>query len=156
EIREAFDAERTSTGKNELILSIGVPAGKEHIDKGFDISTITEYVDFMNVLSYDYHTPYESETHHHSPLSKRPNFSRWDRRNKLNIEWTIDYYLELGAVPEKLIVGIPIYGRTYTLLDPKDNKLEAPTNGPGKEGPSTKEKGYMAYFEICQKSLMDE
>ncbi|XP_076310082.1 uncharacterized protein LOC143225125 isoform X2 [Tachypleus tridentatus] len=153
ELREAFDAEKTSAGNNKLILSIGVPAGKEHIDKGFDISTITEHVDFMNVLSYDYHTPYESETHHHSPLSRRPDFSRWDRRNRLNIEWTIDYYLELGAVPEKLIVGIPIYGRSYTLLDPKDNKLEAPTVGPGKEGPSTKEKGYMAYFEICQNIL---
>ncbi|XP_022252902.1 titin-like [Limulus polyphemus] len=155
ETREAFDNERTPFGKDKLILSVAVPAGKDYIDKGFDIATITKNVDFMNILAYDYHTAYEDETEHHAPLLKRPDFSEWDERNDMNVEWTVDYYLKLGVVPEKLVLGIPTYGRSYTLLDPEDNGIEAPVDGPGEEGPSTRETGYMAYYEICQ-NILDE
>ncbi|XP_076330940.1 uncharacterized protein LOC143236526 [Tachypleus tridentatus] len=153
ELREAFNNERIPFGKEKLILSVAVPAGKDYIDKGFDIATITKYVDFMNVLAYDYHTAYEDVTEHHAPLLKHPDFSKWDERSDMNVEWTIDYYLKLGAVPEKLILGIPTYGRSYTLLDQGDNGMEAPVDGPGEEGPSTRETGYMAYYEICQNIL---
>ncbi|XP_076325319.1 uncharacterized protein LOC143233222 isoform X2 [Tachypleus tridentatus] len=155
ETREAFDAERTPAGKDKLILSVAVPAGKDYIDKGFDVATITKHVNFMNVLSYDYHTAYESETHHHAPLFRRPDFIKWDEKNKLNVEWTIEYYIKLGAEAGKLMVGIPTYGRSYTLIDPEDNAMEAPVDGPGEEGPSTREKGYLAYYEICQ-NILDE
>ncbi|XP_076345267.1 uncharacterized protein LOC143244460 isoform X2 [Tachypleus tridentatus] len=153
ELRQAFEEESDSRQKERLILSVAMPAGKDYIDDGYDVPEISRYVDFMNVFTYDYHTAYEGVVNHHAPLHKTPNVGRWDERKRLNVNWTINYYLELGAPRHKLIVGVPTYGRSFTLLDPADNGIEAPADGPGEKGSFTREKGYLAYNEICQDIL---
>lgn len=42
ELRNAFDQERLSRGKDRLLLSIAVPAGQDYIDRGFDIPKIAK------------------------------------------------------------------------------------------------------------------
>lgn len=44
---------------------------------------------------------------------------------------TIDFYLKAGADPDKLVLGIPTYGRSYTLFNPDSNEIGAPADGPG-------------------------
>uniref|UniRef100_A0A1S4KVH5 chitinase n=2 Tax=Ixodes scapularis TaxID=6945 RepID=A0A1S4KVH5_IXOSC len=150
ELREAFESEPVPRGKQRLLLSVAMPAGKEYIDNGFDVKTIAKAADFLNLLTYDYHTAYESATQHHAPLGPLDGLEDWDEDNRLNVRWTVDYYLKLGAPKNKLIVGVPTYGRSYTLEDLDDTELEAPAEGPGEPGNSTREKGYLAYYEICQ------
>lgn len=47
---------------------MAMPAGIEYIDKGYDMLKLNEYLDFINLLSYDYHSAYEPAVNHHSPL----------------------------------------------------------------------------------------
>lgn len=47
---------------------MAMPAGIEYIDKGYDVLRLNEYLDFINLLSYDYHSAYEPAVNHHSPL----------------------------------------------------------------------------------------
>lgn len=47
---------------------MAMPAGVEYIDKGYDVPRLNEYLDFVNLLSYDYHSAYEPVVNHHSPL----------------------------------------------------------------------------------------
>lgn len=47
---------------------MAMPAGIEYIDKGYDVPRLNEYLDFINLLSYDYHSAYEPAVNHHSPL----------------------------------------------------------------------------------------
>ncbi|CAG0891321.1 unnamed protein product [Darwinula stevensoni] len=61
--------------------------------------------------------------------------------------YTVKYYLEKGADRDKLVVGIPTYGRSYTLVNPTANTLGSPAQGPGEAGKYTKEKGYLAFYE---------
>lgn len=77
-----------------------------------------------------------------------------------NQAWTVDYYLSLGAPAGKLIVGIPLYGRSYTLSAPQlSYGYGAPADAPGEEGAATREKGYLSYYEVsmwiqsCRNSL---
>lgn len=60
----------------------------------------------------------------------------------------MNHLIEKGASPEKIILGIPTYGRSYTLYNPEATELGSPSDGPGAEGEATREKGYLAYYEV--------
>lgn len=62
----------------------------------------------------------------------------------------VRYWLDSGCPPEKLILGVPFYGRAFTLADKNQNGLGAPTTGPGTAGPYTREGGMLGYNEICE------
>ncbi|XP_006502584.1 chitinase like isoform X1 [Mus musculus] len=64
-------------------------------------------------------------------------------------DYIMTYWNENGAAPEKLIVGFPAYGQTFTLSDPSNNGISAPTASAGTLGPYTEESGTWAYYEIC-------
>lgn len=87
-------------------------------------------------------------TNHHAPLRARAGLKEWDDENTLNVDWTINYYLKKGAPANKLILGIPTYGRSFTLTNPDENELDASADGPGEQGEATREKGYLAYYEV--------
>lgn len=59
------------------------------------------------------------------------------------------YYISLGAERQKLVIGIPTYGRSYTLLDGNFTDFGASADGPGEQGKYTKENGFMAFYEVC-------
>nr|CAD7423341.1 unnamed protein product [Timema monikensis] len=150
ELREEFDRETAKTGRARLLLTMAVPAGIEYIDKGFDIPKLNRYLDFMNILSYDYHSAFEPSVNHHSPLFPLEEDSEYNFDSQLSIDYTINHYLKLGADRDKLVLGIPTYGRSYTLFNPLANEVGAPADGPGEQGDATREKGYLAYYEICE------
>ncbi|CAL1282555.1 unnamed protein product [Larinioides sclopetarius] len=150
ELREAFDSENVPSGKDKLLLTMAVPAGKQYIDKGYDVPVLSKNLDFFNMLTYDYHTSHESSINHHAPLKEEPGLEDWSPNKLLNIEWTVKYYIKKGADPKKLVVGIPTYGRSFTLSDPEETEIGSPADGPAEQGEATREKGYLAYYEICK------
>lgn len=56
--------------------------------------------------------------------------------------------MKAGADPDKLVLGIPTYGRSYTLVNPDSTDIGSPADEPGEKGEFTKEKGYLAYYEV--------
>jgi GH18 family chitinase len=65
-------------------------------------------------------------------------------------ESSVNQWVSGGVPAGKLIMGIPLYGRTYILADPKDHGLGAPINDSGIAGPYTKEPGFLSYYEVFQ------
>ena len=65
---------------------------------------MTDYLDFINLLAYDMHGSWESETGHPA-LAHRISS---DRRTggTSNIEWILDNWIALGADPMKLNLGM--------------------------------------------------
>ncbi|PSN37008.1 Acidic mammalian chitinase [Blattella germanica] len=64
-------------------------------------------------------------------------------------KYSINMWLEGGAQAEKLLIGTPMYGRTYRLKYNNQNTLGAPIDGPGDAGRYSGEAGFLAYYEIC-------
>ncbi|XP_070522008.1 uncharacterized protein [Cardiocondyla obscurior] len=150
ELRDEFERESSKTGRPRLLLSMAMPAGVEYIDKGYDVPRLNEYLDFVNLLTYDYHSAYEPAVNHHSPLYPLEEDNEYNYDAELTIDYTISHLLEKGMSADKIVLGIPTYGRSYTLFNQEATDLGSPADGPGTEGEATREKGYLAYYEICE------
>ena len=84
-MREEFDREHQKTGRPRLLLTMAVPAGFEYIDKGYDVPKLNKYLDWFNLLSYDYHSAYEPSVNHHAPLYPIEEENEYSFDNDLNI-----------------------------------------------------------------------
>ena len=64
--------------------------------------------------------------------------------------YSIHYWLDSGAPREKLVLGMPLYGQSFTLDSALENGLNAPARQKGRAGEWTAAPGFLAYYEICQ------
>ena len=138
-----------ATRQEQLLLSIAVAAEKYTILKAYDIPNIAAHLDFVSIMSYDYHGSWDKKLHHNSPLYASPSDGADDK--KLTVDWTVRLYLTLGVPPEKLVVGLPYYGRSFTAHGKNERSFGAQATGDGKAGEATREAGFLSYgFEICK------
>ena len=101
-------------------------------------------------MAYDMHGPWEPQTDHHAPLYKRP----WEEENYDNyVDYTVQHLLSHGLPPEKLNLGIPLYGQSWTLQTIEIDANPTPparATGSGSAGSLTKQDGFLGYNEICK------
>lgn len=62
--------------------------------------------------------------------------------------FSINYWIEKGAPASKMIMGIPLYGQSFTLIDSNNRGLHAPASGPGEAGEFTRAGGFLAFNEV--------
>lgn len=104
------------------------------------------YLDFINLMAYDFHGKWERETGHNAPLYASSLDSEWQKQ--LSVDNAATMWVKLGAPKEKLIIGMPTYGRSFTLSNSANFRVHSPANGGGKAGEYTKESGFLAYYEV--------
>lgn len=63
ELKEAFAKENPP-----LVLAAAISGYKEIVDKGYEFKALTDAVDFLSVMTFDYHGAWEGQTGHISPL----------------------------------------------------------------------------------------
>ncbi|XP_036446895.1 acidic mammalian chitinase-like [Colossoma macropomum] len=146
ELLEAYEAEGKATGQPRLLLTAAVAAGRENIDNGYEIAEIAKYLDFINVMTYDFHGAWDSFTGHNSPLYRGSH----DQGELIyfNTDYAMKYWRDQGAPVEKLRMGFATYGRTFRLTSTASG-VGAPANGAASAGTYTREAGFWSYYEIC-------
>lgn len=97
-------------------------------------------------MSFDFHGDWEDVIGHNSPLN--PIESASSEMKKLTVSHAANVWVSEGAPAEKILIGMPMYGRTFTLKDVEKFDIGAPAKGGGAEGRWTKEPGYLAYYEV--------
>ncbi|NXU56941.1 CHIA chitinase, partial [Turnix velox] len=140
EMVAAFEQEAKQVNKPRLMLTAAVAAGLSTIQAGYEIAELGKYLDYIHVMTYDFHSAADGRTGENSPLYSS---------NQLSVEYAMNYWKNNGAPAEKLLVGFPTYGRTFNLQNPSNTAVGAPTSGPGPAGTYTQEAGLLAYYEIC-------
>lgn len=98
---------------HKYILSVAVAAPQFLIDVSYDPIYINEYVDFINVMTYDYHfftrtTPF---TGINAPLYPTNNEKKY--LSSLNINFTATYWHFKGVDKNKINIGLPTYGHSF-------------------------------------------
>jgi chitinase len=136
---------------NGFTLSAPVASSKVIGDEAYDIPRISAAVDFIHLMTYDFHGPWETNTHHHTILHAYPEDS--DGSLYLNVDYAVNYWLEQGASADKLVMGAATYGRTWTLDDPAEAGMYAPASLPGSPGNYTRSPGTLAYNEFCELNM---
>uniref|UniRef100_A0A452J628 Acidic mammalian chitinase n=1 Tax=Gopherus agassizii TaxID=38772 RepID=A0A452J628_9SAUR len=146
EMLEAFKAEAASTGLPRLLVTAAVSAGKGTIDAGYEIAEIGKLLDFISVMTYDFHGGWDSFTGHNSPLCE--GSADYGDYKYFNCKYAMEYWNDNGVPAEKLLMGFPTYGRTFR-LSTSATSVGAPASGAGSSGAYTREAGFWAYYEIC-------
>ena len=62
----------------------------------------------------------------------------------------MNYLLESGASPDKLVLGVDFAGRTFKLADRNLHEIGSPSNGTGLQGPYTRVNGLIGYNEVSR------
>jgi chitinase len=90
---------------DEYLLTAALPAGQwvlQHID----LNRAQEYLDFINLMAYDFAGPWTSTAGHHAQLypgnPDEPSGSS-----------AVDYVKSTGFPAKKILLGIPVYGRSF-------------------------------------------
>lgn len=88
-------------------------------------------------------------TAENSPLYGGDTESQWNKDNR-NADAAIRYWLDGGADPQKLAIGIAFYGHTYKISS-GNTGIDAPSGGPGDPGPYTNNTYSLGYNEVSNK-----
>ncbi|CAF0764782.1 unnamed protein product [Didymodactylos carnosus] len=120
----------------------------EHLHKAYDVKKIEKLVNYINLMTFDFYGPWDDKTGVFAPLYHQSY--QTEAETLRNVDGLVKLWISLGVPRSKIIIGIPAYGRSFSLRN-GENGLHAPINGPGYPGRYTKTRGFLAYYEICEK-----
>lgn len=142
DLKQGFIQEAQNTGNTQLELTAAVAAGYTTVESAYDIPGISQWLDYINLMAYDLHGSWESTLGHHS------NFESNYGDTKLATKFAAENWIANGAPANKLVFGMPAYGRGWRMLNGGNQPGDA-ANGACPGGPYMYSEGYWSYYEIC-------
>lgn len=115
--REALDSVGSLNGKHYL-NTIASGGFREYLEAN-NLAEAQKYLDFINIMAYDFYTAGDDSTGHHANLFPSGAKGR-------SADTAVEEHLEFGVPAEKLVLGVPFYGRMWKGVAPKDNGLFQP------------------------------
>ncbi len=152
EFRRQLTARQELEGRGEaFLLTIAAPAGPETL-LNLDAYEISKYLDWINLMTYDFHGGWEGRTGHNAPLYAQSDDDHPDAlvRSSFNIDSAVSAYLEQGVPPTKLVLGVPFYGRSWAGVGSANGGLYQSATG---TGPGSWESGVLDWKDIQSRYL---
>jgi chitinase len=152
-IRETLDTQSAKDGK-EYLLTIAGGAGKSHADN-MELNLLHQYVDYVQLMTYDIHGEWDTITGMNAPLYQDPEsgfYWEW------SVQDAVQTYIDGGVPAEKLVMGLPFYGRVFNQVNNVNNGLYQPFTGGGSsisyaglEANYINKNGFTRYWEADSK-----
>lgn len=123
QFRSQLDALGQQTGQHYL-LSFAAPSGQDKYGN-LQLSQDSQPVDWINIMTYDMHGAWDASgpTDFLAPLYADPNDPSPAPTNSYSIDHAVRDYLAAGVPANKIVVGIPFYGRGWTNVPNANNGL---------------------------------
>ncbi|GAO16130.1 hypothetical protein UVI_02040250 [Ustilaginoidea virens] len=110
ETRSALDNYASANKQNyHHLLTIAAPVGPTQY-RLLNLKAMDQYLDVWNLLSYDYADSHYNTTSHQANIQA----NRADMRTtKFNTAQAVEDYISAGIAPNKIVLGLPLYGRSF-------------------------------------------
>ncbi len=124
-VREELDRmsdDEGHEGTDRYKLTIATGANQTYLDNT-EMHRAHEYLDFINIMTYDYYGIWSETTGHHAnlfPSAADPSTTPGSSAR------SVELHIEAGIPSEKLVLGVPFYARGWTGVDPENNGLYQP------------------------------
>lgn len=105
ELRQRLDREQARLGRR-LYISIATGASNRFLDNT-EMDKVQHYVDTINLMTYDFYVGGPA-TGHDAPLFHNSS----DPKN-VSADRSVMEYLQAGVSAQKLVLGVPFYGRSW-------------------------------------------
>lgn len=142
-VRARLDELETETGRHYEI-SVASPAGSDKIDN-FNLDGLDPYVDFFNLMAYDFHGGWENVTGHQAPMFDTLG-------GDYDIVTAVDLYKDAGVDASKIVLGAPAYTRAWAGVNDTDGD-GGWNESTSQLAPGSFEKGVYDYKDMAQKVL---
>lgn len=136
EFRRQLDAKGKARGQS-MLLTAALPAGRMQSAgpydpaRSFDLKALGQTLDFINLMTYDMGTAFSTVSTFNAPLREVPSDPLpAELRRYNNVEGAVDFYLEHGVPVDKLVLGVPFYGRGFRVKDAANDGLYQPYTEP--------------------------
>ena len=108
------------TGANHYLLTIAA-ADREYFDH-VEVSRLHVYVDWINEMAYDFFNSLTPTTGHHAGLYRSKFGAPTDR----TADAAVKQYLAAGVPADKIVLGVPFYGRAFAGVTAKNHGIDQP------------------------------
>lgn len=137
DIRTAFDDMGKGWG-----VSFTAPASYWYM-RWFNIESMAQYVDWINLMSYDLHGSWDSLGNWIGPHV-------YAHTNMTEIKSALQLLWRNNVPAEKVNLGLAFYGRSYTLEDPECDTPGCVFTDPGRPYRCGTQGGYLPYKDIAE------
>ncbi|TVY65528.1 Endochitinase B1 [Lachnellula suecica] len=90
---------------DRYLLSAALPAGQWAL-QNIDLYKAQDYLDLINLMAYDFTGSWSSKAGHHAQLFP-------GTPNEPSGSAAVDYVVSTGFPAEKILLGVPVYGRSF-------------------------------------------
>ncbi|MEE9371488.1 MAG: glycoside hydrolase family 18 protein [Saprospiraceae bacterium] len=122
-LRSKLDA-LASSQKNYL-LTIATGASQNYLDHT-NMSEAQKYLDFVNIMTYDFLGGGNKKTGHHANLTTSESDDNESVRSAII---AVDQHIKAGIPVDKIVLGVPFYGRWWSGVNAEHNGLGQDVNG---------------------------
>ncbi|XP_050443797.1 probable chitinase 10 [Adelges cooleyi] len=129
---------------DKFLLTVAVSANPEVVDVSYEVDVLNLNADWIGLMAYDYYSYRDNKTGLCAPFTNQLGETRpW------NVQDSVQYWLDKGLCPDKVVLGMPLYGKSFKLADINSNGIGAPANREPDAGKFTGEVGVLSFQEIC-------
>ena len=91
--------------EDNYVVSVALPTAKSVL-RLVDLEAVSGYIDMINLTTYDFAGPWSSKSGHHAQLYAM-------EKDEMSGSSAVKYLMSHGVPARKILMGIPLYGRSF-------------------------------------------
>ena len=123
ELRRQLDTQSREDKSGHYLLTIAGPASAAQARR-MELGQVHRYLDWINLMTYDFAGQWSARTAFNAPLYPADEAGQGP-----SADTSVRVYLDAGVPREKLLLGVPFYGRAWAGVKDVDHGLGQPHSG---------------------------